>query len=189
MQTRPTALAPRYIRPLPSCPFCKRKFAHYHEVYMHARALHDQIIDSTFTCELCNQVCKNPRGLHVHTTHSHRVWKREMSGEEEKEGIKKRRRLRDTAEDSVWLTPVPSPIKSEFCAASPVSPAPPPAVPTPVTVTCPVCGQEDSKEQMERHISVHDEAITRAYRGLPEVAKVLVAGRVLDLTAVKKHEE
>jgi len=147
--------------------------------------MHDQVIDSTFTCELCKQVCQNRRGLNVHTTHSHKEWTRGKYEEEESEGTYKRRQPRATSEadDSVWHTPVSSPVKSEFSAIPPVLPAPSPLV------TCPVCGQVDSANQAERHISVHDSAVTQAYCDLTEVAKVMVAGLVLELAGVKKYEK
>ena len=226
METRLTSLSPcylphHYVRPLSTCPFCQRKFTHYHETYLHALETHNQTIDATYTCELCKQVCQNRRGLNVHKTHTHCEWSRSCSikreREEEKERLCKRARLSDTAgkDDGVWHTPTSSPIKSEFCTL-PVPPArlpsppthlsepsPPPAAlplhypapsvrlpsPSPVTVTCPVCAETYSREEAEVHISVHDEAIVSAYCDLTEVAKVMVAGMIMELAAVKKCEQ
>lgn len=70
MQTRPLPLG-RRTRHKQQCPFCPLRFTHYNEVYIHAICLHKQVIDATYTCGICQTVCRNAKGLRGHKGRVH----------------------------------------------------------------------------------------------------------------------
>lgn len=190
----------RYICPRPACPHCHRTFSQYHEVYLHAIAVHKVIIDTTYTCQFCHQVCQNPKGLHVHVSHAHK--------EEQEEGDAYKRRRRSAVvkegvptklESIVKRSPSPIPKVEPYSSCPTVSLAnqvatahsPPTEVKTEdggmtkpsVTVVCPICHATFART--DTHITLHDAEITSTYRSLPETTKMMIAGIVMEMSRME----
>jgi hypothetical protein len=129
---------------------------------MHAISIHKQVIDATYTCEICQTVCRDFKGLRVHKGHVH---DRRAITAQQNEGalLLERKRLRD--EENV------------SCSAH-LS-----------LVACPVCAQAYSREETEEHIGVHDSEVGKMYCEMSKAAKLLMAETVMKALNSQKLEE